>query len=149
MWMSCAFKKVTDFVPLNQTQNVSNITIYSALPRWATTVTYTMVQKCVEWIILLLIEEDQNKSSANLFSGLRSGVWCDETQISYLFYHSKNTSGDFDNWTALKWYPFFFLNIYESTLCFLKKEKKNPSPVNECHARIWKETLKIFPIIYI
>lgn len=67
----------------------------------------TMVQKCVEWIILLLIEEDQNKSSANLFSGLRSGVWCNETQISYLFYHSKNTSGDFDYWTAVKWYPFF------------------------------------------
>lgn len=40
---------------------------------------YIMVQKCVEWIILLLIEEDQNKSSANLFSGLRSGGWCDET----------------------------------------------------------------------
>lgn len=31
-------------------------------------------------IILLLIEEDRNQSSANLFSGLRSGVWSDETK---------------------------------------------------------------------
>lgn len=46
---------------------------------------HIMVQKCVEWIILLLIEGDQNKSSANLFSGLRSGGWCnDSTVISAL-----------------------------------------------------------------
>lgn len=80
-----------------------------------------------------LIEEDQNKSSANLFSGLRSGGWCNETQLSYLLYHSKNTPGDFDNWIAVKWYPFtIFLNIYESTLFFTKEKikNKNLSPVD-------------------
>lgn len=102
---------------------------------------HTMVLKCVEWIILLLIEEDQNKSSANLFSGLRSGVWCNETQLSYLLYHSKNTPGDFDNWIAVKWYPFTIsLNIYESARSFSekgnKKKKKRKSVTSRCHATI-------------
>lgn len=131
MWMPCAFKKVTNSVPLN--------TKKKKLKKW----------KCVKYHHLLsiatvgndchilwfenvfselycfLIEEDQNKSSANLFSGLRSGGWCNETQLSYLLYHSKNTPGDFDNWIAVKWYPFtIFLNIYESTLFFSQKKKK-------------------------
>lgn len=104
---------------------------------------------------MLLIEEDQNKSSANLFSGLRSGVWCNETQLSYLLYHSKNTPGDFDNWIAVKWYPFTIsLNIHENALSFSekgnnKKKRGNLSPVDAMQ-QFWMENPnKYFPLYII
>lgn len=101
-------KNATDFCTFEY-KNKSNLVKYHHLLSMGET---TMVQKCVQWIILLLIEEDQNKSSANLFSGLRSGGRVNETQLSYLLYHSKSIPSDSDDWIAVKWYPFMtFLNV--------------------------------------
>lgn len=144
MWMPCAFKKVTNSVPLNTKKKKRKRVKYHHLLSIATTGNDCHIlwfENVFSELYCFLIEEDQNKSSANLFSGLRSGGWCNETQLSYLLYHSKNTPGDFDNWIAVKWYPFtIFLNIYESTLFFSQEKNKKKKPVtSRCNARIWKE----------
>lgn len=58
----------------------------------------------VQWIILLFEQEDQNKSSANLFSGLESGGWCKEN-------FQWQQPGDLDQWIAVKCYPFMILSF--------------------------------------
>ena len=69
-------KKAADSVPLNKKKkNIktnSNITMYSAFPCEGTVTTVILWVKN-DLIILLLLEGDQNQSSANLFSGL---MWC-------------------------------------------------------------------------
>lgn len=75
------FKKTLISVPLNKNQKTKHLLSMGD----------NYGSMCVEWIILLLIEEDQNKSSANLFSGLGSGGRVNETHIC------KNIPGDSDN----------------------------------------------------
>ena len=121
------FKKVTDSVPLNtkKTKNKYHHLLTNRHILW--------FENVLSELYCFLIEEDQNKSSANLFSGLRSGGRCNnEIQLSYLLYHSKNTPGDFDNWIAVKWYPFTIFTEYlrEHTFFFRKHKKINPSPVD-------------------
>lgn len=64
MWM-CILKKASNFCTFEYKNKYHHLLSMGNYDNYG--------WKCVEWIILLLIEEDQNKSSANLFSGLRSG----------------------------------------------------------------------------
>lgn len=139
-WMSCAYKKLKkgDQFCTFEHKHKSQLAKYHhllSIPTVGRQTSDTMVQKCVEWIILLLIE-DQNKSSANLFSGLRSGGWCNE---SYLLYHRKNIqvnlrTGLFSCRVPLQFFS-FFLNMPESTHSSPQKMKTNV----DWRATIWQE----------
>jgi len=61
----------TDSVPLTTSKDSQTSPFTQRQP------SSNVVQKRELYCFLI---EDRNQSSANLFSGLRSGVWCDETQ---------------------------------------------------------------------